>query len=70
MRTVFLKSVDSLGDFKDAEKLFSMLNEIIEEIGEENIVQVVTDSVSAYVSAGELLMAKRKKYFGIHVLHM
>jgi Protein of unknown function (DUF 659) len=40
-----------------------MLNEIIEEIGEENIVQVVTYSASAYVSAGELLMAKRNKLF-------
>jgi Protein of unknown function (DUF 659) len=63
MGTVFLKSVDSSGDFKDAEKLFSMLDEIIKEIGEENVVQVVTDSASAYVSAGELLMAKRKKLF-------
>jgi Protein of unknown function (DUF 659) len=70
MGNVFLKSVDSSGDFKDAEKLFSMLDEIIEEIGEENVVQVITDSASAYVSAGELLMAKKKNYFGIHVLHM
>jgi Protein of unknown function (DUF 659) len=63
MGTVFLKSVDSSGDFKDAKKLLSMLDEIIEEIGEENLVQIVTDSASAYVSAEELLMAKRKKLF-------
>jgi Protein of unknown function (DUF 659) len=63
MGTIFLKLVDSSGDFKDVEKLFSMLDEIIEEIGEENVVQVVADSASTYVSAGELLMAKRKKIF-------
>ena len=33
----------------------------MQEIGEENVVQVVTDSASAYVSAGEKLMEKRRK---------
>jgi Protein of unknown function (DUF 659) len=74
MRTVFLKSVDSSSDFKDAKKLFSILDKIIEEIGEENVVQVVTDSASVYVSAGELLMAKRKKIFwnpfAAHVMNL
>ena len=48
---------------KDARKFFELLDSIVEEIGEENVVQVVTDSASAYVAAGELLMEKRKKLF-------
>ncbi|XP_039017081.1 uncharacterized protein LOC120147907 [Hibiscus syriacus] len=32
---------------------------MVEEVGEENVVQVVTDNASAYVKAGKLLEAKR-----------
>jgi Protein of unknown function (DUF 659) len=63
MGTVFLKSVDSSSYFRDAKKLFELIDGVIEEIGEENIVQVVMDSALAYVCAGELLMEKRKKMF-------
>ncbi|KAL5580609.1 hypothetical protein UlMin_013051 [Ulmus minor] len=61
--TVFLKSVDTSGIIKSADNLFLLLDSVIEEIGEDNVVQVVTDSASAYVKAGEMLMAKRKKLF-------
>jgi Protein of unknown function (DUF 659) len=63
MGTVFLKSVDASSYFKDAKKLFELIDDVIEEIGEENVVQVVMDSASAYVCAGQLLMEKRKKLF-------
>ncbi|KAL5544677.1 hypothetical protein UlMin_008461 [Ulmus minor] len=61
--TVFLKSVDTSGIIKNADNLFLLLDSVIEEIGEENVVQVVTDSASVYVKAGEMLMAKRNKLF-------
>ena len=61
--TIFLKSIDTSNMIKDAKKLFELLDSLVEEIGEENVVQVVTDSASAYVAAGELLMEKRKKLF-------
>ena len=35
----------------------------MQEIGEKNVVQVVTDSASTYVLAGEKLMEKRCKIF-------
>ena len=38
---------------KDATRLFEMLNDMVEEVGEENVVQVVTDNASNYVKAGE-----------------
>ncbi|KAA8541295.1 hypothetical protein F0562_025258 [Nyssa sinensis] len=43
--------------------LSELLDSMVEEIGEDNVVQVVTYSASAYVKAGELLMAKRKNLF-------
>ncbi|GMQ03740.1 hypothetical protein CsSME_00049421 [Camellia sinensis var. sinensis] len=61
--TVFIKSIDTSGVIKNSMKLFEMLDDIVNEIGEENVVQVVTDSASAYVGAGRLLEEKRTKLF-------
>ncbi|XP_042009196.1 uncharacterized protein LOC121757771 [Salvia splendens] len=40
-----------------------MLDSMVDEIGEENVVQVVTDNGSNYVAAGKLLMAKREHLY-------
>jgi len=40
-----------------------MLDAIVERIGEENVVQVVTDNAANYKAAGQLLMGKRKGLF-------
>ncbi|XP_026398853.1 uncharacterized protein LOC113294690 [Papaver somniferum] len=40
-----------------------MLDAIVEEVGEEHVVQVVTDNAPAYKAAGNLLMRKRKKLY-------
>ncbi|XP_028067063.1 uncharacterized protein LOC114269894 [Camellia sinensis] len=61
--TVFIKSIDTFGVIKSSMKLFEMLDAIVNEIGEENVVQVVTGSASAYVGAGRLLEEKRTKLF-------
>ncbi|KAL4567756.1 hypothetical protein LXL04_023349 [Taraxacum kok-saghyz] len=39
------------------------INEIVEAVGEENVVQVVTNNASAYVKAGRLLEAKRQHLY-------
>lgn len=44
--TVFLTSVDTSSMSKTAEKVFEMLNDIVEKVGEENVVQVVADNAS------------------------
>ncbi|KAH6837925.1 hypothetical protein C2S53_000394 [Perilla frutescens var. hirtella] len=59
MGSVFLKSLDVSEVVKDSKTLFEMLDSIVEEIGEANVIQVVTDNASNYVKAGELLMNKR-----------
>ncbi|CAI0406310.1 unnamed protein product [Linum tenue] len=61
--TVFLESKDTSKFSKTAEKVFEMLDAIVEKVGEENVVQIVTDNASAYKAAGHLLMEKRKHLF-------
>jgi hypothetical protein len=61
--TVFLKSIDASDITKTADKVFKMIDDVVEEIGEENVVQVVTDNAANYKAAGELLMQKRTKLF-------
>ncbi|KAG6759688.1 hypothetical protein POTOM_036173 [Populus tomentosa] len=61
--TVFLSSVDTSNISKTADKVFEMLDAIVERIGEENVVQVVTDNAANYKAAGQLLMGKRKRLF-------
>ncbi|KAL5187367.1 Serine hydroxymethyltransferase 7 [Glycine soja] len=61
--TMFLKSVDGSNFVKTGEKIFELLDAIVEEVGEENVVQVVTDNGSNYVLAGKLLEEKRKHIY-------
>ena len=61
--TVFLKSIDTSDISKNAKNLFLLIDSLVQEIREENVVQVVTNSASTYVSVGEKLMEKRRKIF-------
>ncbi|XP_057437685.1 uncharacterized protein LOC130729857 [Lotus japonicus] len=60
---MFLKSVDVSDYVKTGEKLFELLDSIIDEVGEENVVQVITDNGSNYVSAGKMLEKKRPNLY-------
>ncbi|XP_031097010.1 uncharacterized protein LOC116001264 [Ipomoea triloba] len=42
--TVFLKCLDASEHVKDAKLLFRLLDEVVEEVGEEIVVQVITDN--------------------------
>ncbi|XP_062119365.1 uncharacterized protein LOC133833124 [Humulus lupulus] len=61
--TVFLKTIDASDCVKDAQKLFELLDDVVEEIGEDIVIQVITDNASAYKAAGRLLMEKRKSLY-------
>ncbi|KAL0904612.1 hypothetical protein M5K25_026741 [Dendrobium thyrsiflorum] len=50
--TVFLRSVEASDEVKNADFLFNLLDGVVEEIGEQLVVQVVTDNASAYKAAG------------------
>ncbi|KAA0060647.1 uncharacterized protein E6C27_scaffold22G005340 [Cucumis melo var. makuwa] len=56
--TMFIESIDALSYVKDGKKMFELLDNFVERIGEANVVQVVTNSASANVMVGRLLEAK------------
>ncbi|PKU87836.1 hypothetical protein MA16_Dca017608 [Dendrobium catenatum] len=53
----FLKSVDASDIVKDATNLCSLFSEVVEWVGPENIVQLVTDNVANYKKGVEFLQA-------------
>jgi hypothetical protein len=53
--TMFVKSIDASDIVKTGEKIFEMLDAVGDQIGEEKVVQVITDNGSNYVLAGKLL---------------
>ncbi|XP_057803146.1 uncharacterized protein LOC131018440 [Salvia miltiorrhiza] len=72
MRTWILKEevkttsaiVDEIkATWKHTGKLFELLDEVVEEIGEEHVVQVITDNGAAYKAAERLLMDKRTSLY-------
>ncbi|XP_039128888.1 uncharacterized protein LOC120265020 [Dioscorea cayenensis subsp. rotundata] len=54
----FVKSVDASDILKDATNLFNLFMEIIEWVGPDNVVHLVTDNASNYVVAGRLIHEK------------
>ncbi|XP_058761846.1 uncharacterized protein LOC131635252 [Vicia villosa] len=60
---VFIKSVDASGASKTAETLFKHFKEVVLYVGQENVVQVVTDNATNYVAAGKLLEREFPKLF-------
>ncbi|GKV34245.1 hypothetical protein SLEP1_g42635 [Rubroshorea leprosula] len=61
--TMFVKSINASAFVKTGEKLFKLIDSIVEEIGEEHVVQLITDNGNNYVVAGKLLEEKRKHVF-------
>uniref|UniRef100_A0A2N9HBB5 DUF659 domain-containing protein n=1 Tax=Fagus sylvatica TaxID=28930 RepID=A0A2N9HBB5_FAGSY len=61
--TIFMYSIDTSDIYKTADKVFEMLDNVIEMVGEKNVVQTVTENASNYKKAGEMLMEKRKKLY-------
>ena len=56
--TIFPKSIDVPNKIKDNKNIYSLLKDMIKEVGEVNVVQIVTDNRSAFLKAGKLLMKK------------
>ena len=57
---MFLKSVDASDQVKDANLLFRLLDEVVEEVGVQNVVQVITDNAANYVAVGRMLEEKHR----------
>ncbi|XP_011011287.1 PREDICTED: uncharacterized protein LOC105115911 [Populus euphratica] len=61
--TIFLKLVDTSGLRKDTETLLEMFDEIVKEMGQENIIQFVSDNESAFKAAGKALQQRYGTFF-------
>ena len=60
---MLLRSVDAFDRVKDAHLLFQLLDEVVEEVGMANVVQIIIDNASNYVLAGKLLEEKHPTIF-------
>ena len=60
--------VDASDKIKDDKHIYGLLNGVIKEVGETNVVQIVTNNGSTFVKVGKLLM-KSTIYIGRHVQH-
>ena len=59
--TWFMKSIDASDTIENGELMFKYLDVVVEEIGEENVVQVITNNASNYVNVGMRLMEKMRR---------
>ncbi|XP_037480540.1 uncharacterized protein LOC119357827 [Triticum dicoccoides] len=55
---MFLKAVNTEGETKSKQFVFERMKEVVEEIGSENVVQVITDNASNVKGAGLMIQAK------------
>ena len=59
--TWFMKSIDASDTNKNGELMFKYLDDVVKEIGEEYVVQAITDNASNYVNDGMRLMEKMRR---------
>ncbi|XP_010505273.1 PREDICTED: uncharacterized protein LOC104782129 isoform X1 [Camelina sativa] len=59
----FHSSIDASHIMEDALTLFKCLDKLVDDIGEENVVQVITQNTAICRSAGKLLEEKRKNLY-------
>ncbi|CAN1725845.1 hypothetical protein LINPERHAP1_LOCUS258 [Linum perenne] len=61
--TIFIESLDTSHYSKNTQKVFEILDDVVEKVGEENVIQIVIDNASAYKAARAKLMEKRTHLF-------
>ena len=72
--TMFLKSVDASDKVKTAQLICEMMEEVVQEVGEENVIQIVTDNAANYMAAGRLFEVRHPTIFwtscAAHCIHL
>ena len=61
--TIFPKSVDASDNIKYNKYINGLLKDVIKEVGETNVVQIITNNGSAFVKVRKLLMKKYNLYW-------
>ncbi|KAJ9682478.1 hypothetical protein PVL29_018405 [Vitis rotundifolia] len=49
---MFMQSIDASSMIKTEEKILELLDKWVEQVGEKNVIQVITDNHSSYVMTG------------------
>ena len=60
---IYHSLVDTTNIPKTTNYIFSLMDKVVDEVGEENVVQVVIDNETSFKVVGILLMEKRKHLF-------
>eukprot|EP00253_Pinus_taeda_P034875 PITA_34875 len=60
---VFLKAVDTLGEYKDAQFIGELFIKVIEDVGVDSCVQIITDNAPVCEAAGMIVEAKYPQVF-------
>ncbi|KAL5701064.1 hypothetical protein ACHQM5_026443 [Ranunculus cassubicifolius] len=60
---MFLKSFDATEISKSSEELFTLFDNVVQDVGPTNIVHFMTDTTPNYKAAGKMLMNKYKIFF-------
>ena len=60
---VFLKSIDTSGLRKDKKTLLEIFDEVVKELGQENIVQFVGDNEASFKAVGKALQQRYDTFF-------
>ena len=63
MNTFFYKSINALDKVHDAPYILKLMEDVINLVGEQNVVQVVTNNRPQYKAASELLMKMQPHIF-------
>ncbi|XP_042408527.1 uncharacterized protein LOC121997920 [Zingiber officinale] len=61
VNTFFLKSIDASASFKNEQLIFKYFDDVIVEMGEENVIQIVTDNASNCIKVGKNIMETRQR---------
>eukprot|EP00253_Pinus_taeda_P009403 PITA_09403 len=61
--TMFLKSVDASNKVKTAQFICKIMEEVVQEVGEEHVVQIVTDNATNYMVVGRIFEIRHPTMF-------
>eukprot|EP00253_Pinus_taeda_P010443 PITA_10443 len=64
--TMFLKSVDVSDKVKIAQLICEMMEEFVQEVGEEHVVKIVTDNAANYMATSRLFEIRHPTIFWIY----
>ena len=60
-----MKAVDALGKYKDAQYMVELFIKVIEDVGVDSCVQIITDNAPVCKAASMILEAKYPQVFWI-----